>query len=93
MANAQIQLAELSLHLGHALVADGAFVRRLHMLGEAFAVDAVSAGHEADRLWRREHVVAANRTVAVGRPLNTLVVLFHGDGNAGTAFLVVHKSA
>ncbi len=60
-----IQVAERSLHVYHALAAQGTAVRALHVFVVAFVMDAVSARHEDHRLGRVEHVFAADGTIAV----------------------------
>ena len=49
---------------------------------------AMPALHKANSCRRREHVFAANRTITVDNPLNALMVLFLGDGDTCTAFLL-----
>lgn len=80
-----VVVAELGVHVDAALAAEGALVRRLHVLVETRLVDAVAALHEDDRLGRVEEVVAADGTVAVDRPLDALVPA--GQRDARHAFL------
>lgn len=58
------------------------------MFIKALTMNTMSAFHKAYGLGRSEHIVAANRTIAVGRPLDALVVLLLAYGDASAASLV-----
>ena len=64
------QVSELPLHVYNTSAADRTFVRSLHVFTIASMMDTVTAPHEYYGLRRREHVLAAYRTVAVSRPLD-----------------------
>jgi len=57
------------------------------MLVIALLMDAVTACHEDDRLGRREHVFAADRTVAVGGPFDAFMRTFDRCRDASAADL------
>jgi hypothetical protein len=59
------------------------------MLIVAFSMNCMTASHKNDCLRRREHVFAANRTVAVGRALDALVGLFHRNRHTEAAGLSI----
>lgn len=82
-----VEVAELRLHVHDGLLADRAFVRRLHVRVVAVSVDGVAATHEHDRLRGGEHVLPADGAVTVGGALDAFVGLLHGDVHAEAAFL------
>ena len=64
-----IEIAELGLHISEGLVADRAFVRCLLMFRIALSVDTMATRHENEGLWRGEHILAADGTIAIRRTL------------------------
>lgn len=83
-----IESAEHTFHVLDTLVADGALVRPLDVLGTAVVVDHVPTLHGDDLLVRRENVLAADGAVAVHDTFSAAVRLLLIDGNARAAFLI-----
>lgn len=74
-----LQMSKLSLHVHHASAADWAFVGAPHMLFVASMMYAVTTLHENHRLWGGKHVFAAYWTIAVRRPFDAAMRIFHFD--------------
>ncbi len=63
--NRSLQVSELPLHIDNTSAADRTFVRIFHVFTIASMMDTMTATHEYYSLRRREHVLAAYRTVAI----------------------------
>jgi hypothetical protein len=77
--DSSIKVAELRFHIHDSLLAYWALIRCLQMCVIAVPVNGMSASHEHYCLRRCEHILMADGTVAVARPLNAFVTFFHGD--------------
>ena len=71
--NQHVEVAKLSLHVRQTLVANRTLVGNPDVLVIALLMYAVTAGHEHNRFGRREHVLAANWTIAICRTLDAFV--------------------
>ncbi len=85
--NRPVQVPERRFHVHETSTADRTSIRRLHVLVVASMMDAVSTGHEHHRLWRGEHVLSADGTVAVRGPFDAFVRAGDGNGHAHSARL------
>ena len=63
--NIKVVLSESYLHVDHAFAAYWTLERILHMFLPTHVVNTVTTPHENHSFWRRKHVFAADRTIAV----------------------------
>jgi len=81
----------LGLHIRDTSAADRTLVVPLGILKEAFIMNAVAASHKNNGIRGREHVLAADGTIALGNAFDTAVSGFDGYRHAGTARLAVEE--
>jgi len=74
-----LQMAKLSLHVHNTSATNGAFVGAPHMLFVALMMDTVTTLHKNYGLLRGKHVFAAYWTIAIRRPFDTAMGIFHFD--------------
>jgi hypothetical protein len=86
-----IQIPKLGLHIRDTSAADRTLVVPLGILKEAFIMNAVAASHKNNGIRGREHVLAADGTIALGNAFDTAVSGFDGYRHAGTARLNVSR--
>jgi hypothetical protein len=86
-----IQIPKLGLHIRDTSAADRTLVVPLGILKEAFVMNAVAASHKNNGIRGREHVLAADGTIALGNAFDTAVSGFDGYRHAGTARLNVSR--
>lgn len=84
-----VQVSERVLHVRDGLAAYRATIRALRIFRKAFVVNAMPTTHHDHGFGRREHIVPANRTVALGGALDTAMGTFNRDGQADAACLAL----